>query len=120
MQASHCATPLRGFCCLWDYFAGEKVENPFVLAGQLCTIQYLPALQIINMREDLRPGDLVTRLAIIGNTSEIATRLLYNSSEVQTNGTSYFRLNFTDLYLTSSESIIPSFGPTDGGSAFSL
>ena len=59
------------------------------------------------MREDLRPGDLVTRLAITGTTSEISTRLSYNSSEVQTNGTNYFRLNFTDLYLTSSRSFSP-------------
>ncbi|CAF3352247.1 unnamed protein product [Rotaria sp. Silwood1] len=67
--------------------------------GQLCTLQFLPALQIITMPEDTKPEDLVTRLQITGTSSEIATRLVYNSSDVKTNGTDYFTLNFTDLYL---------------------
>ena len=51
------------------------------------------------MREDLTPGDLVARLQITGSSSEISTRLVYNSSEVKTNGTEYFTLNYTNLYL---------------------
>ncbi|UJR10619.1 hypothetical protein I4U23_014816 [Adineta vaga] len=70
--------------------------------GQPCTLQFLPALQIITMSEDTQPGDLVARLQITGTASEISTRLVYNSSEVKTNGTEYFTLNFTNLYLRSS------------------
>lgn len=51
------------------------------------------------MSEDTQPGDFVTRLQITGTASEISTRLVYNSSEVKTNGTEYFTLNFTNLYL---------------------
>ena len=51
------------------------------------------------MSEDTQPGDLVARLQITGTASEISTRLVYNSSEVKTNGTEYFTLNFTNLYL---------------------
>jgi hypothetical protein len=51
------------------------------------------------MPEDTQPGNLVARLQIIGTPSEISTRLVYNSSEVKTNGTEYFTLNFTNLYL---------------------
>lgn len=51
------------------------------------------------MPEDTKPGDLVARLQITGTASEISTRLVYNSSEVKTNGTEYFELNFTNLYL---------------------
>ncbi|CAF1114625.1 unnamed protein product [Adineta ricciae] len=51
------------------------------------------------MSEDTQPGDLVVRLQITGTASEISTRLVYNSSEVKTNGTEYFTLNFTNLYL---------------------
>ncbi len=39
------------------------------------------------MPEDTQPGNLVARLQIIGTPSEISTRLVYNSSEVKTNGT---------------------------------
>lgn len=53
------------------------------------------------MTEDTSPGSLVARLQIIGTSSEISTRLIYNSSEVKTNGTEYFTLNFTNLYLRS-------------------
>lgn len=67
--------------------------------GQLCTLQFLPALQIINMAEDTQVGSLIARLQITGTASEISTRLVYNSSEVKTNGTDYFTLNFTNLYL---------------------
>ncbi|CAF0944633.1 unnamed protein product [Rotaria sordida] len=67
--------------------------------GQLCTLQFLPALQIITMPENTKPTELVTRLQITGTQSEIATRLIYNSPDVKTNGTDYFTLNFTDLYL---------------------
>jgi hypothetical protein len=45
------------------------------------------------------PNELVARLPITGTTSEISTRLIYNSSDVKTNGTDYFTLNFTQLYL---------------------
>ena len=69
--------------------------------GQPCTLQFLPALQIITMFENLQPGNLVTRLQITGASSEISTRLIYDSSDVKTNGTDYFTLNFTDLYLRS-------------------
>lgn len=51
------------------------------------------------MPENTQPGDLVARLQITGTSSEISTRLVYNSSEVKTNGTNYFSLNFTNLYL---------------------
>jgi hypothetical protein len=51
------------------------------------------------MPEDTKPGDLVAHLQITGTSSEISTRLVYNSSEVKTNGTEYFTLNFTNLYL---------------------
>jgi hypothetical protein len=51
------------------------------------------------MSEDTKPGDLVALLQITGTSSEISTRLVYNSSEVKTNGTDYFTLNFTSLYL---------------------
>lgn len=51
------------------------------------------------MLENTQPGDLVTRLQITGTSSEITTRLIYNSSDVKTNGTDYFRLDFTNLYL---------------------
>jgi hypothetical protein len=51
------------------------------------------------MSEDTKPGALVASLQITGTQSEISTRLLYNSSDVQTNGTDYFSLNFTNLYL---------------------
>ncbi|CAF4354064.1 unnamed protein product [Rotaria socialis] len=67
--------------------------------GQPCTLQFLPALQIITMSENLKVGDRVTDLQITGSPSEISTRLLYNSSDVKTNGTDYFTLNFTSLYL---------------------
>ncbi|UJR35212.1 hypothetical protein I4U23_027979 [Adineta vaga] len=69
--------------------------------GQPCTLQFLPALQIITMPENTQTGNLVARLQITGSSSEIATRLIYNSSDVKTNGTDYFTLNFTDLYLRS-------------------
>ncbi|CAF5156349.1 unnamed protein product, partial [Rotaria sp. Silwood1] len=68
---------------------------------QPCTLQFLPALQIITMLENTEPGNLVARLQITGTPSEISTRLIYNSSDVKTNGTDYFILNFTDLYLRS-------------------
>ncbi|CAF2055605.1 unnamed protein product [Rotaria magnacalcarata] len=67
--------------------------------GQPCTLQFLPALQIITMSENMKVGDRVTDLQITGSPSEISTRLLYNSSDVKTNGTDYFTLNFTSLYL---------------------
>lgn len=51
------------------------------------------------MREDLEVGQLVARLQITGSQTEISTRLVYNSSEVKTNGTDYFTLNYTNLYL---------------------
>ena len=51
------------------------------------------------MAEDTLVGSLVARLQITGTSSEISTRLVYNSSEVKTNGTDYFTLNFTNLYL---------------------
>ncbi len=51
------------------------------------------------MPESTKPGDLVDRLQITGTPSEISTQLVYNSSEVKTNGTEYFTLNFTSLYL---------------------
>ncbi|CAF1594132.1 unnamed protein product [Rotaria magnacalcarata] len=69
--------------------------------GQPCTLQFLPALQIITMLENTQPGNLVARLQITGTSSEISTRLIYNSSDVKTNGTDYFILDFTDLYLQS-------------------
>lgn len=69
--------------------------------GQPCTLQFLPALQIITMPENTPTGNLVARLQITGTPSEISNRLIYNSSEVKTNGTDYFSLNFTDLYLRS-------------------
>lgn len=69
--------------------------------GQLCTLQFLPALQIITMPENTPAGHLVARLQITGTSSEISTQLVYNSSDVKTNGTDYFFLNFTDLYLKS-------------------
>lgn len=70
-----------------------------VYLGQPCTLQFLPALQIITMPENTPAGNLVARLQITGTTTEISTRLVYNSSDVKTNGTDYFYLNFTDLYL---------------------
>jgi hypothetical protein len=51
----------------------------------------------------MQPGNLVARLQITGTSSEISTRLIYNSSDVKTNGTDYLTLNFTDLYLRSCE-----------------
>jgi hypothetical protein len=51
------------------------------------------------MPEDTQPGDLVARLQITGTSSQISTQLVYNSTEVKTNGTDYFTLNFTNLYL---------------------
>ena len=51
------------------------------------------------MPEDTNVGDLVARLQITGTSREISTRLLYNSSDVKTNGTDYFTLTFTNLYL---------------------
>ncbi len=69
--------------------------------GQPCTLQFLPALQIITMPENTPTGNLVARLQITGTSLEISTRLIYNSSDVKTNGTDYFSLNFTDLYLRS-------------------
>ncbi len=51
------------------------------------------------MLESTQPGDLVARLQIIGTSSQISTQLVYNSSDVKTNGTDYFTLNFTSLYL---------------------
>ncbi|CAF2796273.1 unnamed protein product [Rotaria sp. Silwood2] len=51
------------------------------------------------MPENTKIEDLVTRLQITGTSSEISTRLVYNSPDVKTNGTDYFTLNFTDLYL---------------------
>ncbi|CAF4984581.1 unnamed protein product, partial [Rotaria magnacalcarata] len=53
------------------------------------------------MLENTQPGNLVARLQITGTSSEISTRLIYNSSDVKTNGTDYFILDFTDLYLQS-------------------
>jgi hypothetical protein len=53
------------------------------------------------MPENTPAGSLVARLQITGTSSEISTRLVYNSSDVKTNGTDYFSLNFTDLYLRS-------------------
>lgn len=53
------------------------------------------------MLENTQPGNLVARLQITGTSSEISTRLIYNSSDVKTNGTDYFILDFTDLYLRS-------------------
>lgn len=55
------------------------------------------------MPENTHPGELVARLQITGSQTEISTRLIYNSSDVKTNGTDYFTLNFTDLFLRSSE-----------------
>ena len=55
------------------------------------------------MSEDTRPGELVARLQITGTAAEISTRLVYDSPEVKTNGTDYFTLNFTNLYLRSRE-----------------
>lgn len=55
------------------------------------------------MPENTQVGDLVARLQITGSASEISTRLIYNSPDVKTNGTDYFSLNFTDLYLRSSK-----------------
>ncbi|CAF1322015.1 unnamed protein product [Adineta ricciae] len=72
-----------------------------ISVGQPCTLQFLPALQIITMPENTQQGNLVARLQITGSPSEISTRLIYNSSDVKTNGTDYFTLNFTDLYLRS-------------------
>lgn len=69
--------------------------------GQLCTLQFLPALQIITMPENTPTGHLVARLQITGTSAEISTQLVYNSSDVKTNGTDYFSLAFTDLYLKS-------------------
>jgi hypothetical protein len=74
-----------------------------ICSGQPCTLQFLPALQIITMPENTQSGDLVARLQITGSASEISTRLIYNSTDVKTNGTDYFTLNFTDLYLRSCE-----------------
>ena len=53
------------------------------------------------MSEDTKPGTLVASLQINGTPLEISTRLVYNSPEVKTNGTNYFTLNFTNLYLNS-------------------
>lgn len=55
------------------------------------------------MPENTHPGELVARLQITGTAAEISTRLIYNSCDVKTNGTDYFTLNFTDLYLRSRE-----------------
>jgi hypothetical protein len=77
-----------------------------VSLGQPCTLQFLPALQIITMPENTPVGNLVARLQITGTSSEISTRLVYNSSDVKTNGTDYFSLNFTDLYLRSCKFLI--------------
>ena len=82
-------------------FSNDFIEKQNLNLGQLCTLQFLPALQIITMPESTQPGDLVANLQIIGNTSTISTRLVYNSSDVRTNGTDYFILNFTNLYLRS-------------------
>ena len=56
------------------------------------------------MPEDTKVGDLVARLQITGTSREISTRLLYNSSDVKTNGTDYFTLTFTNLYLRTRQS----------------
>lgn len=61
------------------------------------------------MFENTPVGNLVARLQITGTPSEISTRLVYNSSDVKTNGTDYFSLNFTDLYLRSRKSILLEF-----------
>jgi hypothetical protein len=53
------------------------------------------------MPENTQSGNLVARLQITGTSGEISTRLVYNSPDVKTNGTDYFTLNFTDLYLRS-------------------
>lgn len=55
------------------------------------------------MYESARPGDSIAVLPIIGSSSEISLRLVHNSSEVKTNGSSYFTLNFTNLYLARSK-----------------
>jgi hypothetical protein len=84
------------------FYFNKKIQNiEMVSLGQPCTLQFLPALQIITMPESTQPGNLVARLQITGTSSEISTRLVYNSSDVKTNGTDYFTLNFTDLYLVS-------------------
>ena len=69
--------------------------------GQLCTLQFLPALQIITMPENTQAGNLIARLQITGTAAEISTKLIYNSPDVKTNGTDYLTLNFTDLHLRS-------------------
>ncbi|CAF0985748.1 unnamed protein product [Didymodactylos carnosus] len=51
------------------------------------------------MLESKEPGDLITTLKIFGTTDQIQTQLAYNSAVVKTNGTDYFSLNFTSLYL---------------------
>jgi hypothetical protein len=79
----------------------KEIRIQMVSLGQPCTLQFLPALQIITMPENTPTGNLVARLQITGTSSEISTRLIYNSSDVKTNGTDYFSLNFTDLYLRS-------------------
>lgn len=94
--------------CQHVWFIGDQFHQRciglFVRSlGQPCTLQFLPALQIITMPENTRPGELVARLQITGSAAEISTRLIYNSSDVKTNGTDYFTLNFTDLLLRSSE-----------------
>ena len=53
------------------------------------------------MPENTPAGHLVARLQITGTSTEISTQLIYNSSDVKTNGTDYFSLAFTDLYLKS-------------------
>jgi len=82
-------------------FNRKRVRFQWFHLGQPCTLQFLPALQIITMPENTPAGNLVARLQITGTSSEISTRLVYNSPDVKTNGTDYFSLNFTDLYLRS-------------------
>ena len=71
------------------------------------------------MPENTHPGELVARLQITGSAAEISTRLIYNSSDVKTNGTDYFTLNFTDLFLRSSE-FYRRFPPPGGNVRFTL
>lgn len=58
------------------------------------------------MSENRQPGDLIALLQITGLQTQISTRLIYNSSDVRTNGTNYFSLNFTNLYLRHRKFII--------------
>ncbi|CAF0944340.1 unnamed protein product [Didymodactylos carnosus] len=66
---------------------------------ELCKLQYLPADQILSMLESDKAGDLIATLNIFGTPDQIETYLDYNSTVVKTNGTDYFSLNFTKLYL---------------------